>query len=241
MNTFKSKPFYMRVFGEYALFSTPESKGGGEKMSYQIPTRESLKGIADAVYFKPVFKNCIDEVKIINPITTQTMGFRALLKTGNADLNYYTYLKDVEYLVKFHFEWNSDRDDLKNDRNEMKHQEIMKRSLQKGGRRSIFLGTRECVGYVEKLTEDEYKKATGFYKGQNLSFGIMFHSFIYPAKPGGKLISCFAEIKMEDGVIKFNKSEECRIKNTLSNYTFKYPEKQKSSDEELEELLIGGE
>lgn len=233
--TFKSKPFYMKLKGDYALFSTPSSRGGGEKMSYQIPTREALRGITDAVYFKPVFKNCIDEVKIINPIQTQTMGFRALLKSGKADLNYYTYLKDVEYLVKYHFEWDKNREDLIHDRNEMKHQEIMKRSLKKGGRYDIFLGTRECVGYVEKITKDEYDNTKGFYDNQNVSFGIMFHSFIYPLKPGGELISCFTEIIMEKGVIKFIESEECEIKNVLSNYTFKYPEITVSVENELEQ------
>ncbi len=232
---FKSKPFYMKLKGEYALFTTPSTKGGGEKMSYQIPTREALRGIADAVYFKPVFKNCIDEVKIINPIRTQTMGFRALLRSGKADLNYYTYLKDVEYLVKYHFEWDENREDLIYDRNEMKHQEIMKRSLIKGGRRDIFLGTRECVGYVEKITKEEYENTKGFYENQNLSFGIMFHSFIYPVKPGSELISCFTETKMENGIIKFKESEECEIKNTLSNYTFKYPEITVPVEKELEQ------
>ena len=34
------------VFGDYALFSDPVMRVGGEKASYQIPTYEALKGIS---------------------------------------------------------------------------------------------------------------------------------------------------------------------------------------------------
>ena len=50
---FKSKPFYYRVKGEYALFTDPVTKGGGEKFTYQIPTYQALKGITEAIYWKP--------------------------------------------------------------------------------------------------------------------------------------------------------------------------------------------
>ena len=47
----KSKYFYAKVYGDRALFTSPESKSGGEKISYNVPTRENLKGIIDANYF----------------------------------------------------------------------------------------------------------------------------------------------------------------------------------------------
>lgn len=232
---FKSNSFYMRVWGDYAMFTTPTSKGMGEKTSYPVPTREALRGIADEVYFKPTLCNVIDEVKVINQIQTETMGVRTLKNKGGNDLSNYSYLKDVEYLVKFHFEWNYNRKDLERDRNEIKHQEIMKRSLKKGGRRDIFLGVRECVGFIEYIREAEYVNAESYYNGQTLSMGIMFHSFIYPDKPGEKLVSCFDEVIMSDGVISFRSSEDTIIKNNLENYTFKYPELIKDVDKELEE------
>lgn len=54
-------------------------------------------------------------------------------------------------MVKFHFEWNLNRPDLMNDRQEIKHQQILLRSLDKGGRRDVFIGTRECIGAVREL------------------------------------------------------------------------------------------
>ena len=38
------------VYGDYALFSDPLMRLGGEKCSYQIPTYEALKGILSSVY-----------------------------------------------------------------------------------------------------------------------------------------------------------------------------------------------
>ncbi|UTH14643.1 type I-C CRISPR-associated protein Cas5c [Macrococcus equipercicus] len=235
---FQSKPFYFRVKGDYALWTSVESKGGGERFTYSVPTRQGLHGIADAIYFKPTFTNVIDEVKVINPIMTETKGIRAMVGKGGADLNYVTYLEDVEYLVKFHFIWNKNRTDLTYDRNEKKHEAIMERALLKGGRRDTFLGTRECVAYVELIDEDVYLHSESFYHNQNISFGIMFHSFSYPSTPGEPLESYFSHTVMNDGIIKYKKQEDCEFKNKLSNYSIKPPKEIKSADEELKEYDI---
>ena len=215
---FESKYFYMRIWGDYGLFSSAHSKPGGDKSSYLVPTKSALQGIADSCYFKPTFINRIDEVKVINEIKTETMGARTLMMNGSNDLNSYTMIKSPEYLVKFHFEWNLDREDLAQDRNIKKHEAIMKRSLKKGGRRDIFLGTRECYGFVEKIDKEEYENAKSFYDGQSLSFGIMF-----------------SETSMVDGKITFKDSKDCEIKNTLDTYSFKYLDEIKSVDKEYEE------
>lgn len=232
---FKSKPFYFRLRGDYAGFFSPESKGGGEKSSYAVPTKQALTGIADAIYFKPTLVNVVQECKVINPIRTHVRGSRAMVGNGKADLNYISYLVDCNYLIKYHFTWNEQRTDLVNDRNGKKHEAILERSLKKGGRRSIFLGTRECVGYVDYITEEEYNEAESHYEGETLNFGYMFNQFEYPAEPNGVLKSYFAETIMQDGVIAFKSKEACEIENTLSNYTFKYAVQQKSIDEEFDE------
>lgn len=60
-----SKYFYGKIYGDKALITTPESKSGGEKISYNVPTREMLRGILDANYFKPTIVNVVDEIRII--------------------------------------------------------------------------------------------------------------------------------------------------------------------------------
>ena len=52
------------------------------------------------------------------------------------------------------------------------------RMVQKGGRRDVFLGTRECQAYVEPC---RYGEAESYYQRQGTyELGIMFHSFAYP-------------------------------------------------------------
>ena len=231
----KSKYFYAKVYGDRALFTSPESKSGGEKISYSIATRESLKGIIDANYFKPTIINVIDEVRIMNKIESYTQGMRLLLKDYKSDLSAYTYLIDPCYYVKFHFEWNEAREDLKNDRNFMKHEAITERSLKRGGRRPIFLGVSECQGYIEYLTEEEYEKDEGYYDDTNLGFGLMLVGLIYPKKSGEMLRSAYGPINMKNGRIVFQRPEDCPIINEVSNYSFKEPSLTRTVDQELED------
>ena len=233
--TEESKYFYMRITGDYALWTDPATKGGGERISYQVPTVQALQGICDAVYFKPTIRNVVDAVKVINPVRFHSMGYRALYADLSAGLNYVTVLEDVEYLLKYHFEWNLNRDDLLQDRIMKKHEAIAERSLKRGGRRDVFLGAREFIGYVEAIDEDEYLKEKTFYSGSDLDLGNIFHSFIYPNNEEGKLKSLFTHTIMKDGIIKFKSQDECEIRNALSSYTFKGHKGVVSVDEELKE------
>ena len=70
------------------------------------------------------------------------------ISQGNT-LAIYTFLADVEYQVRAHFEWNPHRTALKEDQIEGKHFAIAQRMVERGGRQDIFLGTRDCQGYVE--------------------------------------------------------------------------------------------
>lgn len=198
-----------RVFGRYALFSDPITRVGGEKCTYQTPTYEAVKGMTESIYWKPTIIWIIDAIRIMKPIQTESKGVKPIKMNGGNDLSYYTYLRDVEYQVLAHFEWNMNYPDLAADRNENKHHEIAKRCVLKGGRRDIFLGTRECQGYVEPCVFGEGK---GFYDDYGeLAFGMQFHSFGYPNETGKDELSrhmWFA--KMENGVIVFPRPEDCR-------------------------------
>lgn len=217
----------MRIYGDYAIFTDPATKGGGEAFSYQIPTYQALKGIISSVYWKPTLQYFVDEVKIINPMTTETIGARPILMNGGNDLSYYTYLTNVEYYVKFHFEWNLNYPELEKDRNEIKHQQILLRSLERGGRRDIFLGRRECVGFVERLTKGEYESKETYYDDvEVMNMGIMFHSFTYPneaydEQEVDKLIANLTPIIMKNGIIAFERPEETRIQHEVNDYDFK--------------------
>lgn len=203
-----------KVYGKYALFTDPLTKLGGEKCSYQVPTYEALKGIISSVYWKPTIIWFIDKVRVMNPIKTQTRSTKPIIYSGGNSLSIYTYLADVEYQVQAHFEWNEKRNDLIQDRNEHKHWCVARRMIERGGRRDIFLGTRECQGYVEPCNFGEGK--SNYDNIPELAFGLMFHGFDYPDEAeDGKLIARLWWAKMKNGIIDFPKPKECEIKKLV--------------------------
>lgn len=198
------------VYGDYALFSDAATRIGGEKFSYQVPTYQALKGITESIYWKPTIVWIIDAVRVMNKIQTEGKGIRPIKLNGGNELAYYTYLKDVRYQVLAHFEWNLQRDELRADRDENKHHNIAKRSVNRGGRRDIFLGTRECQGYVEPCA---FGSGSGFYdRYGEWDLGYMAHGFTYPDEnPGHDFIARFWHPIMRDGVIVFERPDSDRV------------------------------
>ena len=198
------------LHGRMALFSDPITRVGGEKCTYQVPTYQALKGVLESVYWKPTFLWCIDEVRVMNPIATQSMGMRPINYGEGNTLSIYTYLTDVSYQVKAHFIWNENRPEMAADRNENKHYCIAKRTIERGGRRDVFLGTRECQGYVEPCV---YGEGAGAYDGRgDLAFGLMFHGFNYPDETGRDMLEARLWYpKMHNGRIIFCKPEDCPV------------------------------
>lgn len=203
-----------KVSGAYAMFTDPLTKLGGEKCSYQIPTFEALKGITKSIYWKPTLIWVIDKVRVMKRIKTQTKGTKPLKYGGGNDLAIYTFLADVEYQVQAHFEWNEFRNELAADRIEGKHYEMAKRAIEKGGRQDIFLGTRDCQGYVEPCRFDT---GAGDYDScPELGWGLMFHGFDYPDEIGRpEFWARFWAPKMLKGVISFDAPGECRVRKLI--------------------------
>jgi CRISPR-associated protein Cas5d len=154
-------------------------------------------------------------VRVIKRIRTQTKGMKPLdyAKGGNS-LAFYNYLSNVEYQVQAHFEWNEHLPELAGDRNDGKHYSIAKRMLERGGRRDIFLGSRECQGYAEPC---RFGEGDGELDDDGeLTFGLMFHSFLYPEESGvDELHSRFWTPRMTNGIIVFPRPEECSISKFL--------------------------
>lgn len=226
-NTQYANRVEFQVSGAYGLFTDPIMRVGGEKCTYQVPTYEALKGILSSVYWKPTLIWVIEEVRVMQPIQTEVKGIRPIKYAGNAgdnDLSYYTYLKDCRYQVRAHFEWNENRPELAADRNEEKHHNIAKRMIQKGGRRDIFLGTRECQGYVEPCV---FGEGEGAYDAlPELSFGLMYHGITYAdeaysEETKGKMTANFWYPVMRKGIIRFPRPEACPLHKPLKSMNIK--------------------
>lgn len=205
------------VSGRYALFTDPLTRLGGEKYSYQIPTYEAIKGVLSSIYWKPTFTWVVDKVRVMNAIRSQPRSAKPVnYSDGEKNgLAIYTYLYDVTYQVLAHFEWNEHRADLIEDRQPNKHLCIAERMIKRGGRRDVFLGTRECQAYVEPAVFGTGEGQYDNYIGE-MSFGLMFHGFDYPDELGtNQFCARFWHATMEKGVIKFIKPHECTIRKCI--------------------------
>lgn len=212
-----------RLWGRRALFSDPITRVGGEKYTYPVPTYQALKGVVESIYWKPTIIWHIDKVRVMHPIRNEAVNIKGIRynDSSNHDLSIYTYLYDAEYQVRAHFEWNSQREDLSHDRNENKHYFQAVRALEKGGRRDIFLGTRECQGYVEPC---KFGSGEGAYdRALDYPFGLMFHGFNYADETGeGKLEARFWYPVMRSGVVEFIRPEDCPKTKYVRDYSPKH-------------------
>lgn len=146
-------PIEFCVFGRYALFSDPALRMGGEKATLPVPTYQAIKGIVESIYWKPSILWVVDRVRIMHPIQTESKSIRPISYEGKPSaLSVYIYLKNPMYQVRAHFIPNPYRTEaelIADGHNENKHFDMAKRMVEKGGRRDIYLGTRECQGKVE--------------------------------------------------------------------------------------------
>lgn len=239
-----------KVYGRYALFTDPITKIGGEKFSYHVPTYEAIKGVLKSIYWKPTLIWYVDRIRVMKPIRTQTKGTKPLEWGGGKSLAIYTFLHEVEYQVQAHFEWNESRPELSHDRNAGKHFSIAQRSIEKGGRQDIFLGTRDCQAYVEPC---EFGEGEGHYDEiDELSFGLMLHGFDYPDETGrtselglpdtnGKhrLHTRFWHARMSNGSLQFPRPDECSIRKFVRLMDPKeFTDQENFSQIDIEEILI---
>jgi len=133
----------LRVWGDYALFSRPEMKV--ERVTYDVMTPSAARGILTAIHWKPAIRWLVDEIHVINPIQFgnirrnevkskiqsrdingamkgKTEGF--YLNTNSSDERQQRaslILKDVEYIIKAHFEMTDRAGETDTPENALQH------------------------------------------------------------------------------------------------------------------------
>ena len=208
--------------GDNALFSDILIRSSGEKMTYPVPTYEALKNILHSIYWKPTLIWVVASVRIMKRIQTERKNELVLNYTNKAGNNrdrvFVTYLKDVTYQVRAHFEWNMNRPALEADRKDGKHYNIAKRMIERGGRRDVFLGKRECQAYVEPCV---FGEGAGFYDNSgDIPLGVMLHGITYADEAilqedmGMDTVRLWMPV-MKNGVIDFIRPEECVSKRHI--------------------------
>ena len=88
----------------------------------------------------------------------------------------------------------------------------------RGGRRDVFLGTRECQAYVEPCV---FGQGDGAYDDlPQLAFGVMYHGITYAdeaydEETAGKMTVNLWRPVMEWGVIRFPRPEACPVRKPV--------------------------
>ena len=138
----------LKVEGDYALFTRPETKA--ERSSYDVMTPSAARGILEAIHFKPAIRWIIDRIHVLNPIRFDSIrrnevpskasaaNARRAMKTGepvhlfveeDRQQRASLVLRNVAYIIEAHFELTAkagERD------NEGKHLDIFNRRASSG-------------------------------------------------------------------------------------------------------------
>ena len=216
----QSPPVVFSLRAERALFTRPDLRV--ERFTYPVPTFGALAGVLRSIYAKPSFYWVPRRVLIMKPIRYQNILINEV-KTAIITKHPFvaperrmqkmqTYLYDVEYVVEAHFEWSGKQPE---DEDLPKHMCIFERALESGGRRDVFLGTRECTAIAEPLSQgilfkparerfnayvDEWRKK---HQGLSLDVGVMFHGWEWGTGNNGTDTATIFSAEIRDGILEY--------------------------------------
>jgi len=221
----------IKAWGKRACFTRPEMKV--ERVSYDVPTPSAVRGILEAIYWKPVIRWQIDKIHVLNPFKFENIRRNELggklsigkittaMKDGISPVEIFIdevndknklinrqqraalVLCDVAYVFEAHFEFIG-----KEDNNPGKHLDTFNRRARKG---QCF--HQPCFGCREfpvnfELMESEIPVSE--LKGET-DLGFMLYDMDFSDKKDIKPM--FYRPKMIDGIIKVPhiNSEEVKI------------------------------
>lgn len=159
----------LKIWGDYACFTRPEMKV--ERVSYDVPTPSAIRGILEAIYWKPEIRWVIDKIHVLKPVKFTNIrrnevgckisvsNVKTAMKGGSDDLSIFVederqqraamVLKDVAYAVEAHFEI------ISGDKNEGKHLDQFNRRAKEGKCfHQPVLGCREFPASFELIESD---------------------------------------------------------------------------------------
>ncbi len=205
----------LRIFGDYACFTRPEMKS--ERVSYDVPTPSALRGILEAIYWKPAIVWRIDAVHVIRPVKFESirrnelggkLSARAVSKAMQGGEAPHLFieearqqrasliLKGVEYYVEAHFELTSQAG---SGDSPGKHLDIFNRRLGKG---QVYhrpcLGCREFPAHVEAVKESIPASEIADAPDGNRDLGWMLYDLDY----GDNYAPMFFRARLERGIMR---------------------------------------
>jgi len=163
----------LRVWGEYALFTRPENKA--ERCSYDVPTPSAMRGILEAIYWKPEIRWFVDKIHVLNPIVFDSVRRNEVSEKGPTERTIKSaastgkplvlfvdecrqqraslLLRNVAYVIEAHFQIT---DKATEQDNNGKHMDIFCRRARSGAcfQQPCF-GCREFPAMFSLLEDDD--------------------------------------------------------------------------------------
>jgi CRISPR-associated protein Cas5d len=211
--------YRVRIRGEWACFTRPELKT--ERVSYHIITPSAVRGVIEAVLWKPAIQWRVHRIAVLNrPVEAalrDAFRFHSLKRNevngvlpianarkmmrGQEAPNYFAdedraqrnsvILRDVDYAVDVSFQMTERAGP---EDNLLKFDEMFRRRLSKGQHHMApYLGCREFPASVTPYLADDPKPIS-----DDLDLGLMLHDIHY----GQPNIPFFFHATMTQGVIE---------------------------------------
>ena len=185
----RGKTFRLYIRGPNACFTRPEMKV--ERVSYEVPTPSAMRGVLEAIFWKPAFRWVIERIDILKPIRWETVRRNEIGTTQSPRSDYLVVedrrqqraslvLSDVAYVVYAHQELTgkeSEGNDLK------KLSAMFERRAGKGQCfHRPYLGTREfAVADFRLLEAGETVEPIG--QSKDLGWMLYDLDFTHPKNP----------------------------------------------------------
>ena len=198
----------MKVWGDYACWTRPDQKV--ERFSYLAPTPSGMRGVLDAVFFKPEMEWIIREIQVLSEISTFTIlrnevknvvpgrASRPLFIEDDRTQRNTVGLRNVAYLVKAEARVRPGVDALP-----VKYIEQARRRVKRGQCAFIpYLGCREFSAFFSEPDPDDRPIDV------SMNLGRMLHSLEYAPDGSGHAKPRFFEARMEHGIVRIPTLEE---------------------------------
>ena len=200
----RGKTFRLYIRGPNACFTRPEMKV--ERVSYEVPTPSAMRGVLEAIFWKPAFRWVIERIDVLRPIRWETVrrnevGNRIstrspyLLIEENRQQRNALILKDVAYVVHAHQELTG-KEPEGNDLNKLSA--MFERRASKGQYfHHPYLGTREFAVEEFRLLSDNGTAPDPIPIDKDLGWMLYDLDFSNPKKP----VPLFFHAKLEQGIL----------------------------------------
>ena len=192
----RSSPILVKISGPFALFTRPEMKV--ERVSYDLITPSAVRGVLEAVLWKPAMRWVVQRITVLKPIRFVAVkrnevaskvpsDFVTWARRNEAGRGFFAdddrqqrnalLLRDVDYLVEVVIELT---DKVGPEESIAKFVEMFKRRVEKGQHyHQPYLGCREFPAEVELAHGDEVPDQE--LLGRDDDLGWMLHDIEYEA------------------------------------------------------------